>query len=330
MYWGDYLKKTARFTLAHHGAYMLLIAEYWTTGKAIPADPAEQALIVRIPEKEWAKLRPKIAEKFNHIGDLWVHERVEIELAKAAANYAARARAGAEGAAKRWQNNSNATAQAKANGHQNDAPLPSPSQSPNGDSPKAPKGAVRPEGFDAWYETYPHKVQVGQAVRTWAKLAKAGALPSLEVLTEATKRYIATKPADIAYRNPATWLYGMGWNDVPAGSTPESPGNSNPTEPPPDLTGWRLAAWREIGAAAYKSWFENAVESKDDDGDLVLTVPRKFNADWIRDHYIAQLQRWMGKSCVSVDSADSLAIPAFLTPGPEGENARAAFLKRTA
>lgn len=133
LYWGDYLKKTARFTLAHHGAYLLLLGEYWTTGTAIPADPDEQALIVRIPTKEWLKLRPKIAEKFDERDGRWHHERVEKELAIARKRQAAKAKAGAEGAAKRWQKDSTAMAQPSVCQSQNDAPSPSPSPSPVGE-----------------------------------------------------------------------------------------------------------------------------------------------------------------------------------------------------
>lgn len=139
MYWGDYLKKTARFTLAHHGAYMLLIAEYWSTGAPIPADAEEQALIVRLPVADWMELRPKIAEKFDETPDgKWHHERIDKELVRAAEKSAAKSRAGARGAAKRWQTDSRRIADASVCHKQNDAHSQSQSLTPPSEGADAP------------------------------------------------------------------------------------------------------------------------------------------------------------------------------------------------
>jgi hypothetical protein len=92
-----------------------------------------------------------------------------------------------------------------------------------GDSPKAPKGASYPEDFETWYAEYPHKVGKDQALRAWEKAKKSGKLPSVPELIAAVKRYVATKPEDIHFKNPGTWLHGGCWLDVPATAAPATP-----------------------------------------------------------------------------------------------------------
>lgn len=96
------------------------------------------------------------------------------------------------------------------------------------DTPIAPKGGVvaskYPEDFEAFWTRYPHKVGKDAALRAWQTRRKAGDLPSLDTLTEAIVRYIAAKPTDRAYCNPATWLNQGRWQDALAepGSPPAS------------------------------------------------------------------------------------------------------------
>lgn len=69
------------------------------------------------------------------------------------------------------------------------------------------------EAFEKWYVLYPHKVGRGAAERAFASALKAS---SLDVLTEGVRRYVATKPQDVPWCNPATWLNGKRWLDQPA------------------------------------------------------------------------------------------------------------------
>lgn len=84
--------------------------------------------------------------------------------------------------------------------------------------------------FEEWYRHYPHKVGRGQAERAFATARK---IASLQDLIDGLQRYVATKPAAYAWRNPATWLNGKGWLDVPA-PEPISPRQSSP--PPRERT----------------------------------------------------------------------------------------------
>lgn len=76
------------------------------------------------------------------------------------------------------------------------------------------------DGFAEWYALYPNKVQRGAAERAWPK-ARANA--SLAELVDGLARYIASKPPDRAWQNPATWLNGKGWLDQPATPTGQGP-----------------------------------------------------------------------------------------------------------
>src|SRR5260370_565947 len=67
--------------------------------------------------------------------------------------------------------------------------------------------------FEEWWACYPHKACKGQARAAWKKaLTKA----TFEDMREAVGRYKATKPDDIPWCNPATWLNGERWLDQPA------------------------------------------------------------------------------------------------------------------
>lgn len=138
-YIGDYLADTARLTTEGHGAYMLLMADYWTSGQALPDDDEQLAAITKTDEKKWRKLRPILEHFFYIFHGLWIHKRIEEELEKALKNVAARSAAGKTGANARWQSHSNRIADAMANGQQNDTPSPSP-------SPKERKKDAAPSG----------------------------------------------------------------------------------------------------------------------------------------------------------------------------------------
>ena len=106
LYIADYLADTRRLTLAEHGAYMLLIMEYWRNG-GIPNDDVKIARIIGINLKEWMQIKPSIQEFFD---DGWKHKRIDAELAKHVDISTRRAAA----ANKRWQSKSNANAYASA------------------------------------------------------------------------------------------------------------------------------------------------------------------------------------------------------------------------
>jgi len=103
LYWGDYLKDTGRLTTEGHGAYLLLIADYWTSGAALPDDDSQLAAITRLPLARWRQHR-RVLEHFFEIADgLWRHSRIDRELELATLLVTERSAAGKAGAKARWR-----------------------------------------------------------------------------------------------------------------------------------------------------------------------------------------------------------------------------------
>ena len=106
LYVADYLADTRRLSTLEHGAYMLLIMDYWRNG-GLPNDNRKLARIVGMSEAEWLDIRENLAELFQ---DGWRHKRIDEELAKSEAKTERRAEAGRRGGlAKAANNSSNAT-----------------------------------------------------------------------------------------------------------------------------------------------------------------------------------------------------------------------------
>lgn len=76
----DYLGDTGHLTTVQHGAYMLLIMHYWRRGE-LPTDERQLAQVVRMTPDEWQQHREVLADFFE---DGWKHQRIDIEIARAA------------------------------------------------------------------------------------------------------------------------------------------------------------------------------------------------------------------------------------------------------
>lgn len=80
LYIEDYRGATARLNAAQHGAYLLLIMEYWHAGN-LPSDEKQLARIACMSDAEWKKNREVISHYFE---PGWKHARVEKEIKHAA------------------------------------------------------------------------------------------------------------------------------------------------------------------------------------------------------------------------------------------------------
>jgi uncharacterized protein YdaU (DUF1376 family) len=76
----DYLADTAHLSAAEHGAYMLLIMNYWQRQKPLPSDDRKLARIARMTDDEWSSARDAVLEFFTVDGMDLRHKRVEAEL----------------------------------------------------------------------------------------------------------------------------------------------------------------------------------------------------------------------------------------------------------
>ncbi len=79
LYVADYLRDTRHLTTLQHGAYLLLIMEYWSKGK-LPSTDAERARVTAMTPKQWLSNRLTLAALFEPD---WRHPRIDRELAKA-------------------------------------------------------------------------------------------------------------------------------------------------------------------------------------------------------------------------------------------------------
>jgi uncharacterized protein YdaU (DUF1376 family) len=93
----DYLSATADLKAIEHGAYILLIIQYWKHG-GLPIDEERLSIIARLNPREWKAHRHVLAALFE---PGWRHKRIDEEIRKAEALADKRRKAGARGG---WPN----------------------------------------------------------------------------------------------------------------------------------------------------------------------------------------------------------------------------------
>lgn len=101
LYIGDYLADTTRLTTEQHGAYLLLIMDYWRNG-APPDDDVVLANICRANPATWKRIRPAVIGFFQVREAKWHHSRIDREIAEAAASKAKAEAKAAKAAEARW------------------------------------------------------------------------------------------------------------------------------------------------------------------------------------------------------------------------------------
>jgi|GEM_PF-627935 len=78
LYVADYLADTMHLTTEEHGAYLLLIFNYWQTGKPIPKK--RLASVARMLNERWTDVEETLSEFFNDTGTHWQHDRIDADL----------------------------------------------------------------------------------------------------------------------------------------------------------------------------------------------------------------------------------------------------------
>lgn len=129
IYIGDYLGDTMRLSTEQHGAYLLMLMEYWRTGP-LPDDDDELAEITKLDPERWQQHRKKLARFFVIEDGVWRQKRLEREL-EAAKN---RRKAAAENGKKGGRPPKNKTQQ-KPIGYENETygfPDSNPPEKPMG------------------------------------------------------------------------------------------------------------------------------------------------------------------------------------------------------
>jgi uncharacterized protein YdaU (DUF1376 family) len=80
LYVADYLADTAHLTTEEHGAYLLLIMNYWQRGKPLPNNDERLARIARLSNERWTDVKQTIEEFFNITSTEWRHARIDKDL----------------------------------------------------------------------------------------------------------------------------------------------------------------------------------------------------------------------------------------------------------
>jgi uncharacterized protein YdaU (DUF1376 family) len=162
---GDYLSATGRLTTEQHGAYLLILLDYWKNGPP-PNDDGVLAALARLSPSVWRKAKPALLGFFDIRDGVLIQKRVERERGRAAENVEKRSKAGKASAAARAQQKSNkrsthVATHVAANGQQNLRPSPSPGSnepitSSDEDVSAEPtdRPLTRKEILDAWHERF--------------------------------------------------------------------------------------------------------------------------------------------------------------------------------
>ena len=85
LYVADYLADTAHLTTTEHGAYLLLMFNYWQRGESFKAKDQQSlnkrlATVARLSIAEWEEVRETIADFFEVTDTEWSHRRIDRDL----------------------------------------------------------------------------------------------------------------------------------------------------------------------------------------------------------------------------------------------------------
>ena len=203
LYVSDYLADTAHLTAKQHGAYMLLLMNYWQRGKALDNTNERLSFVARLSPEEWEENKGVLSEFFEVENEFWFHSRIEHDLNKireksAKASFAARRSVVARGLNQR-----------SANAEQS---LNHKEEEEDKEEDKDNKQNIS-NLFDLFWSEYPIKVGKGAARKAFEKAIR---LESFEVILEGARRYKSDPNRSQAYTaHAATWLNAQRWTDEP-------------------------------------------------------------------------------------------------------------------
>lgn len=221
LYIGDYLSSTSRLSTEQHGAYLLLIMDYWKAG---PPPDNDQILmqITRCSEHSWSIARPMLEGFFVIDGGFWHHKRIDRELAVAHSKgrtASAKAKAAAEA---RWSKHTPSNAPSNAPSIQQamleQCPLPSPSQLHTKPPPNPPKGGRKrsdySQAFEAFWTIYPNRQGKANAWKSWQKIgAEEREIVMADVINRSASHWPWIKDGGAYVPHASSYLNQRRWED---------------------------------------------------------------------------------------------------------------------
>lgn len=240
-YCGDYAKKTAQLSLMEHGAYTLLLDEYYSNETALPCDFEALFRICRAMKKEEQNAVRNVAEKFFPIGEdgMRHNARADEMISRARPKMEAARANGAKGGRPRknpmgYENTNPEETQQKPTGLPVGNPADNPGHNPeetqsettrafpnpNPSKPKTISSPSRddggPAGFDRFWRTWPateRKVAKAKCAEKWHK-AKLESLADeivshVEAMRGTRQWREGFEPAPLTYLNQRRWEDGV-------------------------------------------------------------------------------------------------------------------------
>jgi uncharacterized protein YdaU (DUF1376 family) len=214
LYIADYLADTSRLTTEQHGAYLLLLIDYWRNGP-LPDDDVVLAQITRMSVDAWSNTRSTLQAFFKLQSGKWTHGRVEAELAIArqkGETNTTRAKAAAEA---RWGSKSNAPSIPRSNTQamREDVLEECQSQSPSQVLKTNTSAVADFEKFWAAWPSSPRKVAKAKCLEIW-KRHKLGAVVDQIIghvgfLKNSEQWLKGYDPAPMTYLNQRRWEDGI-------------------------------------------------------------------------------------------------------------------------
>lgn len=214
LYIADYLADTSRLTTEQHGAYLLLLIDYWRNGP-LPDDDAVLAQITRMSPDAWSNARSTIQAFFKQESSKWVHGRVEAELAKAKRNGETNSTRAKAAARARWNTESNAPSitpskpVAVLEDMLEECPSPSPSQ-------VLKTNTSADADFDRFWSAWPaspRKVAKAKCLEFWKRNKLSGVADQIILhvtVLKTTEQWVkGYDPAPMTYLNQRRWEDGV-------------------------------------------------------------------------------------------------------------------------
>jgi uncharacterized protein YdaU (DUF1376 family) len=150
LYVADYLSATSRLTTEQHGAYLLLLMDYWKNG-APPNNDAVLAQITKLSPDAWRNARTMLEGFFQVSDEHWMQSRVESEMQKANHNKQTNSKRGKAGADARWgKKDAPSIVGAMPKQSSADSTSPSPSSSKNTKNTVTPPAGVADSVWQDW------------------------------------------------------------------------------------------------------------------------------------------------------------------------------------
>lgn len=242
LYVSDYLADTAHLTAQQHGAYMLLLMNYWQRGKALDNSNERLSHVARLSPGEWAEAKQTLEEFFIVRDNVWTHARVEDDLAKIREKSIKASFAGRRSVVARGLNERSTNAEQSLNHKEEDK------------EEEEYKDISKKELFVSFWNEYPLKVGKGAAIKAFEKAIRT---TDADIIIKGAQRYKLDPNRVQGYTaHAATWLNAQRWLDEPLPQRNLSPAEIKEKE----LQEARIKSEREKEQAA--QWFREQEELK--------------------------------------------------------------------